>query len=70
MSAVYRTQEGDTLDRICWKFYGKQSGAVEHVLEANHGLAGKGPIFEAGIALILPDLPQDLEPDTAFSLWD
>jgi len=42
MSQRYRTKEGDVLDRVCWKHYGAQAGAVEAVLEANTNLAEHG----------------------------
>ncbi len=54
--AKYLTKNGDTLDYICWKHYGQQSGAVEQVLEANPGLADAGTILTAGTVIELPDL--------------
>ncbi|NCA70898.1 MAG: phage tail protein [Sphingobacteriia bacterium] len=45
---VHTTQDGDMLDDICWRHYGRQSGAVEAVLDANQGLAARGAIYPAG----------------------
>jgi phage tail protein X len=56
MPQVYRCKEGDMLDWICWRHYGRQSTAVEAVLEANPGLADQGPMFDAGQLITLPDL--------------
>lgn len=56
--ATYKTRDGDTLDYICWKHYGRQSEAVETVLEANRHLADKGPVLSAGVVIELPELPQ------------
>lgn len=64
----YRTKDGDTLDAICWKHYGKQSGAVEAVLEANMRLARLGEELPAGILVTLPDLPTP-EKEEGVTLW-
>ena len=54
----YRTRDGDSLDAVCWRHYGRQAGAVEAVLEANPGLSEVGPVLPAGFVLGLPDLPR------------
>lgn len=69
MPQTYRCSDGDTLDWICWKHYGRQSGAVEAVLEANPGLAEKGPVFSAGQLVTLPDLAPAAT-TTIIRLWD
>ncbi|SBW13018.1 Tail protein X [uncultured Alphaproteobacteria bacterium] len=71
MAAKYQTREGDTIDRICWAYYGRTSGAVEAVLEANRatGLAARGPILPAGLVIDLPDL-EAASAETTISLWD
>jgi phage tail protein X len=51
----YRTADGDMLDLICWAAYGRQSGAVERVLDASPGLADRGPIYPAGVLITLPE---------------
>ena len=40
---TYRTSEGDIIDAVCRRHYGREAGAVEAVLEANPGLADLGP---------------------------
>lgn len=69
MAATYRCQDGDMLDSICFAYYGKSSGVVEQVLEANPQLADLGPVFSAGQEIILPDLPADPAVQSV-SLWD
>lgn len=70
MAAVtYRTQEGDMLDALCWLHYGRQSGAVEAVLDVNPGLADQGPVYPAGVLIALPDLPVPA-PAAPVRLWD
>lgn len=50
-------QQGDTLAVICWRNYGRTEGVVEHVLEANPGLALAGPVLPHGTRVTLPELP-------------
>ncbi len=53
----YVTADGDTADYIAWKQYGTQAGRItERLLEANPGLAARGPILPAGIVIQLPEL--------------
>ena len=66
----YRTRDGDSLDAVCWKHYGRQAGAVEAVLEANPGLSEVSPILPAGFVIGLPDLPQPAREIETISLWD
>jgi phage tail protein X len=66
---TYRTKDGDMLDWICAKHYGRTSGAVEAVLEANPGLADLGPVYEAGTLIQLPILPAT-ESAATVKLWD
>ena len=66
----YRTSDGDVLDRVCWKHYGRAEGAVEAVLEANPHLADLGASYAAGVVLTLPELaPEDAEA-VSEGLWD
>lgn len=66
---TYRCKEGDVLDLICWKHYGREKGAVEAVLEANPGLADQGPVYQAGLEIILPELPE-ASTEKVVRLWD
>ena len=34
---IVRTLQGDTVDALCWRHYGRTDGTVETVLEANTG---------------------------------
>ena len=53
----YTTKAGDTVDYICWKYYGAtNTGQVEAVLAANPGVAALGPELPAGLILTLPDV--------------
>lgn len=58
------------IDDVCRRFYGRDAGAVEAVLEANPGLAEQGPVLPAGTEVHLPDLPRPLETIETVDLWD
>ena len=63
--------EGDTLDLICWRELGRTAGVVEAALEANPGLADRGPILPRGTPVVLPDVAI-AAPETrdVVQLWD
>ncbi len=67
---TYRAKDRDVLDAICWKHYGPRPGAVEAVLDANPGLADRGPVLAAGVLVHLPELPEPLRPVRTVRLWD
>lgn len=69
MPTSYKTSQGDTLDHICWKVYGEQSGAVEAVLEANPGLADLGEVLPTNTAIELPDLAKPATDVQPIRLW-
>ena len=64
-------QQGDTVDLICARFFGRTAGLTELVLDTNDGLAALGPILPHGTAVVLPALA-DLEPakPKSINLWD
>ncbi|GAB6260341.1 tail protein X [Photobacterium sp. R1] len=68
MATTYRTRDGDMLDDICWRHYGREN-AVEAVLAMNPGLADFGPLLPSGIEIKLPDLAVPVS-EEAVSLWD
>ncbi|HDR9048577.1 TPA: tail protein X [Burkholderia vietnamiensis] len=49
-------RQGDTVDLICWRYYGRTDGTVEAVLEANAGLADFGVVIPMGTIVYLPDI--------------
>lgn len=54
------TKDGDMLDALCRAYYGRED-LVPEVLEANPGLAAKAAVLEAGLRVLLPDLPEPAE---------
>ncbi|SCU94252.1 Tail protein X [Cupriavidus necator] len=64
-----RTIQGDTVDSVCQRIYGRTAGVTEAVFEANPGLADLGPVLPHGTVIDLPDTP----PQPAVQrvqLWD
>jgi phage tail protein X len=53
---IVRALQGDTVDSLCWRHYGRTDGTVEAVLEANAGLADLGAILPVGTPVHLPAL--------------
>lgn len=69
--AHYVTREGDTVDYICWRHYGvDRQGLPEALLAANIGLAERGPVFPAGIPILLPAVSTPDETGQLIQLWD
>ncbi|AOR59298.1 phage tail protein [Pectobacterium parmentieri] len=62
-------QQGDTLDALCYRHYGRTQGAVESVLGANPGLAEFGAMLPHGTPVTLPDIAAASVAETV-SLWD
>lgn len=55
--ATYITKDGDTADYLTWKYYGRQDHQiVEQVLQANPGLADRGPVLPPDVRVVLPDV--------------
>lgn len=65
---VYAMQ-GDTLDLLCVRYYGRTAGVVEAVLQANPGLSALGVILPHGTAVDLPDVDTSPTAET-LNLWD
>ena len=69
MVSTVHALQGDTLDAICWRHYGRTAGVVEQVLEANPELSSHGPIIPHGTAVQLPDITTQQQRQTV-QLWD
>lgn len=69
MSLYYTTKEGDILDELVYRIYGKTSGYFEKVLFSNPGLSRLPDILPSGITIFFPDL-NITKKDDVISLWD
>lgn len=69
MDILY-AQQGDTLDRLLYRQYGRTAGLVEIALEHNPQLANQ-PVLAIGQEIKMPDIASTttLAADTV-NLWD
>lgn len=65
---VYITVDGDVLDAICARELGSDALAP-HVLDAHPRLAGLGPIYPSGVAILLPSPSPDAPVTPRITLW-
>ncbi|WP_406705247.1 tail protein X [Sodalis sp.] len=49
-----RALQGDTVDQLCYRHYGRTQGLTEAVLATNPGLCDHGPFLAAGQRVRLP----------------
>ena len=61
---------GETVDLICRRHYGDESGYVEAVYDANRGLAALGAILPAGVVIVLPEVVTAAQAGAVVRLWD
>ncbi len=70
MAFTYITSQGDELDMICFRYYGRTQGTVEVVLEANRDLANRMHYLEEGIRITLPHIASPAQVSRAIRLWN
>jgi len=70
MAKTINALQYDTVDAICWREYGRSSGIVEKVLEANPKLAELGVVLPMGTKVILPDIEAPQQIKQTIQLWD
>ncbi|MCI0508602.1 phage tail protein X [Chromohalobacter marismortui] len=70
MSRTVHARQGDTLDAICYRTYGRTAGVTERVLKANPGLAERGPVLPHGTPVTLPEIIQQPSRAPTVQLWD
>lgn len=66
---VYISKAKETLDLICWRFYGFQVGTVEKVLEYNPVLHNLDEELPIGTIVKLPQV-EKADETTILRLWD
>lgn len=69
MADTYTTKDGDTVDAIAHRHYGRHSGTTEVLLEANRGLAAYPLALPANLTITLPFLDEAATVQTV-SLYD
>lgn len=70
MTVAVRTNQNDTVDALCWRFYGRTAGVTEAVLEANPGLADHGPILPQGLVVNMPEAQTTAPQRQMVQLWN
>lgn len=70
MSRTVRSLQGDTLDRLCYRVYGRTADVTEQVLQANPGLADLGPVLPSATLVTLPDIATQSPSNATVQLWD
>lgn len=64
-----RAQQYDTVDAICWRYFGRTQGLTEQVLNLNPGLADQGPTLPHGLEIELPEQASSAVVKT-IKLWE
>ncbi len=62
--------QGDSVDSVCWRYYGRSSGVVEQVLQANPHLAQLDIILPIGTPINLPIIDTPTKQKVSVQLWD
>lgn len=61
-------KQNETVDLICWRYFGTTAGVTEKVLETNPHIQSKNPILEMGTLVSLPDNYTPVQ--KTLNLWD
>ena len=64
MAQTYTTIQGDTWDLIAWRLFGEEK-YMKHLMEANRAHVDT-LVFSPGIALNVPELPEEAGEDVPF----
>lgn len=62
--------QGDTIDSICWRYYGYSTGVVELVLNANPQLAQYDVLLPIGTIVYLPIVHTVTQQKKSIQLWE
>ena len=65
-----RTNQGETVDALCWRALARTQGVVEATLQLNPGLADYGPVLPARLLVNLPDTTNSTATRPTVKLWD
>ncbi|MEL7966893.1 tail protein X [Vreelandella neptunia] len=61
MNRTMRAHQGETLDALLYRVYGKTAAITEQTLQLNPGLASQGPVLQEGTLVTLPPPPETRE---------
>ncbi|MGL4734379.1 MAG: tail protein X [Enterovibrio sp.] len=66
---VVRSVEGDTIDAICYRYFGRTGSITEQVLEINPHIADAGPALPVNTTVRLPVTTVAVRTSVT-TLWD
>ena len=69
MAETYVIKDGETVDEIAFRHYGRHNGTTEAILDANRGLVAQPLALPEGLEIILPVL-DDESPIQTVKLYD
>ena len=70
MPVTIRANQNETVDALCWRYYGRTAGVTEAVLQANPGLADHGPILPHGLPVNVAAAQTSAPQRQMVNLWD
>lgn len=65
---VLSTQQGDTVDLICLRYFGFTGGVTEQVMNVNPHLVEYDLVLPAGVDIQLPNVPERIQ-NQVIQLW-
>ena len=69
MARTVTAKQGETVDLVCMRHYGRTAEVTELVLDANPGTAAS-VILPLGTRLVMPEYDTKKADATLVSLWD
>ena len=69
MAKTYTTKQGETVDLVCWRHYGRTREVTEAVFNANPGLAALGPVLPFATVIALPVIAARSTARKLVNLW-
>lgn len=69
MASTLIAQQNDTVDAMCWRYYGRTTTVVEQVLQANPHIVELGPVLPLGTRVLMPDV-SDISTTVLQNLWN
>ncbi|HGJ5877305.1 MAG TPA: tail protein X [Arsenophonus sp.] len=64
------SQQNESLDEICFRYYGTNIGTVERVLAVNPGLCDQATRLPMGVEIQLPEIASLSSNRLQLVLWD
>lgn len=69
MAGTRISKQGETVDLVCFSWYGRTRDVTEAVLSANPGLAARGAILPPGTKITMPDITSPTAGRSLIDLW-